>query len=190
MDKIILKENEELIFPIVWTGKENEMSFNFILSNPGANITVLGLLLGNGSNQLNLNINVVHSARNTKSIILLKGAITDTSKINFEGLVKIEKNAKQTDAYLACHLLLLSEMAKGRAIPSLEILENDIKAGHATTVGRVDDIQLFYLMSRGIEKEKAKKIIVKGFFQSIVEKMPQKFIKDLDKNFYNYEKHN
>ena len=94
-------------------------------------------------------------------------------RVDINGLVKIEKGAKGTNAWLAAHLLLLSEKAKGKAIPSLEILENDIKAGHATTVGRINDLEMFYLMSRGLPKKVAKSMIVTGFLQSMISQFPK-----------------
>ena len=89
-------------------------------------------------------------------------------------MVKINKNAKKTNAWLAVHLLLLSDKASGRAIPALEILENDIKAGHATTVGKVNDLEMFYLQSRGLSKKQAKQLIVEGFLKSVLDQMPNK----------------
>jgi Fe-S cluster assembly protein SufD len=68
---------------------------------------------------------------------------------------------------------MLSEHAKGLAIPSLEILENDIKAGHATTVGRISDLELFYLMSRGLDRVQAKRLVVNGFLQDMIDQLPK-----------------
>lgn len=172
--KITVKENEHLVFPLIWTGRESELSFEIILSGTGAKITFLALLLGKEEQSLDLSANVVHSGVNTRSEIIVKSALKDYASVNFEGLVKINPKAKGTNAYLSANILLLSKTARGKAIPSLEILENDIKAGHATTVGRVNDMELFYLMSRGISEKSAKIMIIGGFLQSIIDRFPQK----------------
>lgn len=172
MKKIIVKKNEHLVFPVIWTGKESELSFDVKLSGPGATITFLALLLGKDEQTLDLFTQVEHASQNTKSEVIVKSALKDFASVNFEGLVKIDHGAKGTNAYLSAHILLLSKTSRGRAIPSLEILENDIKAGHATTVGRVNDLELFYLMSRGISEHDAKMLIISGFLQSIIDKFP------------------
>jgi|SRR5579872_14449 len=174
MEEIIVKENEELILPALWTGEEAELVYNILLAGKGASVKFIGLLLGNENQGLKLKITVVHQAENTTSEVIIKSALRDTSSIFFDGLIKIEKGAKGTNAWLAAHILLLSQKARGIAVPNLEILENDIKAGHAATVGRINDLELFYLMSRGIPEEKAKELIVRGFLESIINQFPQK----------------
>ena len=174
MDKqIIINENEEVFLPVLWTGEETQVMYNIILAGKGAKITLLGLLLGREANRVDVKTTILHQAQDTQSEVIIKGVLQDTSAVDYRGLVKIEHGAKGTKAWLAAHLLLLSNKARGTAIPSLEILENDIKAGHATTVGRVNDLELFYLMSRGLSKEKAMGLLVKGFLQSIMEKFPE-----------------
>ncbi len=168
MNEIVVKKNEEVVLPILWTGEETELSYSIKLSQRGASIKFLALLLGKENQSLTLKVQVTHMAPDTKSNVVIKSALTDSAKVDIDGLVKIEPGAKGTNAWLAAHLLLLSEKAKGRAVPSLEILENDIKAGHATTVGRINDMEMFYLMSRGLSKETAKQLIVEGFLQSMI----------------------
>lgn len=178
---IVVKKNQELILPVLWTGKETELSYNIKLAGNGAQLKLLILLLGKDYNKIDLKTNIYHQNLNTKSRIIVKGAINDNANINYDGLVKIEHGAKGTDAHLAANFLLLSERAKGRAVPSLEILENDIKAGHATTVGRISDLELFYLMSRGLSGETAKKLIVQGFLNSMIGDFPEKMAKQVQK---------
>jgi Fe-S cluster assembly protein SufD len=174
MNEIIVKENEELVLPALWIGDEKELTYSITLAGKGASVKFLGLLLGRESQSLKLKITVVHQAENTRSDVIIKSALKDTSSVYFDGLIKIEKGAKGTNAWLAAHLLLLSQKARGIAVPNLEILENDIKAGHAATVGRINDLELFYLMSRGLPEEKAKSLIVQGFLDSIINQFPEK----------------
>ncbi|MBI2597209.1 SufD family Fe-S cluster assembly protein [Candidatus Daviesbacteria bacterium] len=158
------------LVPILWTGLEKNLSYDFTLSKRGSSISILGLLLGKGGKRLNITINVVHKAPDTKSEIILKGVLKGNSEVNFKGLVKINKGAKGTETWQAVHLLILSDQAKGTAIPSLEILENDVKAGHEITVGKISDMEMFYLQSRGLSKQQAKKLIVQGFLSEVYEK--------------------
>ncbi len=181
MKKIVIKANEEKIIPVLWVGNETELSYDIELIGVGAKITFLGLLLGKENQSLILKVKVAHLAPQTISKVIIKSALTDNAKVDIDGLVKIEPGAKGTNAWLAAHLLLLSEKAKGRAIPSLEILENDIKAGHATTVGRINDIEMFYLMSRGLSKKTARELIVSGFLQEMIDQFPNTLAKKAEK---------
>ncbi|HSA83949.1 MAG TPA: SufD family Fe-S cluster assembly protein [Patescibacteria group bacterium] len=181
MHEVIIKKNEERIIPVLWTGEETELSYSFILSDRGASIKFIALLLGKENQSLTLKVKVVHSAPETKSNVVIKSALSDMAKVDIDGLVKIDPGAKGTQAWLAAHLLLLSEKAKGRAVPSLEILENDIKAGHATTVGRINDMEMFYLMSRGLSSDVARKLIVQGFLQSMIAEFPKHLAEKAEK---------
>lgn len=186
--QIILKKNEEIILPILWMGEKDAFSYDVVLAEEGAKVSILGLLLGQGEKNLEARINVTHAAPHTTSEVILKSALTDFARINFEGLVKINPGAIGTHAWLAAHILLLSNTAKGRAIPSLEILENDIKAGHATTVGKVNDMELFYLATRGISANKAKALIVEGFLQSLITKFPKEMTKKAEKSLVKFSR--
>ena len=172
-NNIIIKQNEEKILPILWTGQETDLFYNIHLAGNNAKLTLLALLLGKKTDKIYLQTNIYHDSPNTQSRVIVKGALNDTASVNFEGLVKIEPGAKGTNAWLAAHILLLSNHAKGRAVPSLEIAENDIKAGHATTVGKVNDLELFYLQSRGISEKTAKSLIVNGFLSNILNEFPK-----------------
>jgi Fe-S cluster assembly protein SufD len=124
--------------------------------------------LGKKEDKVKIQVNVDHQNIETKSKIIVKGIVDDSASIDFNGLVKIEKGSKGSNAWLSANLLLLSDSAKGRAVPALEILENDVKAGHATTIGKINDAELFYLMSRGLSKAKATDLIVQGFLNGFL----------------------
>lgn len=173
MKEITLTGNQQMVLPLVWFGDKKNISYNIYLEGEGSGIILPALLLGKNNDALDLQINVYHNAPNTKSSILVKGALTDSSFVNFDGLVKIKKGAKSTNAWLSANILLLSRQAKGRAVPGLEIMENDIKAGHAATVGRVNEIEVFYLMSRGLSENEAKSLIVRGFLESLLKNFPK-----------------
>jgi Fe-S cluster assembly scaffold protein SufB len=95
----------------------------------------------------------------------------DTSQSLFKGMIKINKNAKSTESYLAGHAILLDKGAKSDAIPGLEIESNEVKATHSASVSQIDEKQIFYLMSRGLSEESAKREIVGGFLEPISRRM-------------------
>lgn len=177
MNKIIVKAGQKKILPLLWTGNEDELDIKIDLVGEGAEIYAPVLLIGKDNNKLLIKAEIRHLARNTKSKIIIKAALNNKSKVDFDGRVRIEKGAVGSDAWLGAHLLLMSNQATGKAVPNLEILENDVKAGHAATVGKIDEIELFYLMSRGISTDEAKKLIVQGFLLSLIKEFPAKMKK-------------
>lgn len=186
MRNINIKANQQLVIPLLWTGKETELSYSIKLTGKGASVKFLGLLLGTGTQTLQLKLSVHHQAPETTSEVIIKSALMEKARVDIEGLVNIEKGAKGTNAWLGAHLLLLSEKAHGRAVPSLEILENDIKAGHAATVGRINDLEMFYLISRGLSERDAKRLIVQGFLSSMLDVFPDTVAKKANKELSNY----
>lgn len=183
---IFLTENQELILPIFWTGNESLLSYNIRLAGNGAKITLLALLLGKKEDKLNLKIKIYHQKPGTNSKIIIKGALKNSADIKLNGLVKIEPGAKDTNTLLASHILLLSNKAKIQIIPSLEISEKDIKAGHAATIDRINDMELFYIMSRGISEKTAKSLIIQGFLSSILNEFPADIASQTRKKIKNY----
>lgn len=172
---IIVKKNEEKILPFVWiNGKNASVDYRVELLGEGANCHILGVLLGSQISELVFSITIIHKAPKTKSRVTLRGVFNDQSSFSNDGLVRIEKGAKGADGFYSSKILLFDN-AQGRSIPSLEIDENDLKAGHASTVGRPDESQLFYLKSRGLSKKQAEQLIITGFFDSVIRLLPKKY---------------
>lgn len=167
--KIIVKKNEEKVVPFVWiNGKEQEVSVDVELVGEGASLKLVGIFFGTGNSSIIFNTNVIHKAAHTKSLTTIRGVFEDNSIFNNDGMVHIAKGAKGADGYFASKILLFGN-AKGRSVPSLEIDENDLKAGHASTVGKPNKDQLFYLQSRGLSEKQAERLIISGFFNPIIE---------------------
>jgi len=101
----------------------------------------------------------------------VRAVLRGRALFSFRGNVKIEKGAKGADAYLRSDALLFDDAKMGDDTPALEILEKDVKAGHAATVGKVDAQMLFYLMSRGISRKQAEEMLVEGFVEPVREKI-------------------
>ncbi len=169
--RITVGSNEQRIISLLWTGAQTELAYEVTLAKPGAQVQFLGLLIGQQAQNLALNIRVIHAAPQTTSEIVVKAALRDSARVDIDGMLRILPGAKGTTAWLGAHVLL-SEDAKGQAIPGLEILENDVKAGHATTVGRINDLEVFYLMCRGLPEATARQLVVSGFLQDMINRLP------------------
>jgi Fe-S cluster assembly protein SufD len=120
-----------------------------------------------------------HVGSRTSSDLLYKGALRDRSNAIYTGTVILEQGAHTCDAYQTNRNILLSETAKAMSVPNLEILTNDpTRCGHAASVGPVSDDELFYLMSRGIPREEAERLIVFGFFAEVLDRVDLPEIRD------------
>jgi Fe-S cluster assembly protein SufD len=113
-----------------------------------------------------------HLAPNTTSDLLFKGALVDQSRAVWQGMVYVAPDAQKTDGYQANRNLILSHKAHADSIPGLEILADDVRCTHGATIGKIDQDQIFYLRSRGIPKVEAERLIVEGFFDPIMQRIP------------------
>lgn len=148
------------------------------------NTELLGLFIGHGDTKLLSRLDIIHKRPNLKSLTLVKAVCFDNSRFDMEGKLVIMKGAKFTDSYLKIDVLLMDENSSARAVPSLEITEDDVKGGHGATIGKVDSEQLFYLQTRGLSEATAKQILVEGFIQELVEKVGNKTQKQLLRTKY------
>ena len=137
-----------------------------------------GICFTDGDQHFDNTSNTHHVAEDTYGDILFKGALRDVSRLGFEGIIKVDHGAQRTDSYLSMHTLFLSEGARANSIPGLEILADDVKCSHGATVGTIPEEQVFYLMSRGIDRVEAEKLIVGGFFEPVIEEMPLESVRE------------
>ena len=142
------------------------------LMGPGASAELKGIYFASGEQFFDFHTLQDHQVGNTTSDLLFKGALQDTARTVYAGLIRIEKGAARSDAYQANRNLVLSDKAKATSIPMLEIDNNDVRCTHGATVGPVDPNHLFYLRSRGIPESTAKRMIVQGFFGQVLERIP------------------
>jgi Fe-S cluster assembly protein SufD len=124
---------------------------------------ILAKFDGTGDTSIKTKINFVHTVPNVTSRILIKAVLKDSSRFDFEGVLKILKGASGTDTYLKIDCLIVSDKAYARAIPSLEITENEVKGGHGATIGYIDPEQMYYLTSKGLSSSDAEKEIISAF---------------------------
>lgn len=142
-----------------------------IMKGPGASSEDVEIVFGIGNQSFDVMSNLVHRAPHTRGRVLVKSVLKDTSKSLFKGMIKIDKEGKGTESYLAGHAILLDRGAKSDAIPGLEIETNEVKATHSASVAQMDENQIYYLSTRGLSREGAKREIVSGFLEPLSRKM-------------------
>ena len=138
----------------------------------GATGNLQALYFGEGSQTLDFRTFQQHAAPDTTSNLLFKGAVGEQSRSVYTGLIKVEKDARGTNAFQTNRNLKLSDDAWAESVPNLEIETNDVHCSHASTVGPIDEDQRFYLESRGVPTEVAERLIVAGFFDEVLEALP------------------
>lgn len=166
MKQIILKKDEKRLIGIMLDQETERIDVSLVGEN--SQVEIVGLVLGKGEDDRAMDIYITHVGLNTKSKVIVRAVLRGKSKFDFRGNVKIEKGARGADAYLRSDALLFDEAKMGDDTPALEILERDVKAGHAATIGKVDEVMLFYLMSRGISKNQAEKMLINGFIDPVL----------------------
>ncbi|MDQ0857525.1 Fe-S cluster assembly protein SufD [Bacillus sp. V2I10] len=135
------------------------------------------VVVGRGNQIQNFTTKVIHFGKNSEGYILKHGVMKDSASSVFNGIGKIEHGASKSNAEQESRVLMLSEKARGDANPILLIDEDDVTAGHAASVGRVDPLQLYYLMSRGIPKVEAERLVIHGFLAPVVRVLPIEGVK-------------
>jgi len=152
-------------------GKTASSEITSNLDGEGSNAKNYGIFFGDKSQQFDLVVNSIHNASNTSSDIFSKGALTDSAKCIYHGLVKINRDAINSNGYQKADTILLSPNAIADAIPDLEIDNSDVKCSHGATIGKIDEDKLFYLRTRGFDKIAATRIYMKGFFNQLIKNM-------------------
>jgi Fe-S cluster assembly protein SufD len=141
------------------------------LAGRGATSRVTGAYFADGTQHLDYDTFQEHIAPDCQSDFAFKGALREKATAVWRGMIRVEKGAQKTNAYQECRNLMLSPTTHAVPIPGLEILANDVRCTHGATVGRVDREQLFYLQSRGLSRAEAERLIVRGFFQDVLDRI-------------------
>jgi Fe-S cluster assembly protein SufD len=142
------------------------------LAGQGSTGRMSGFYFTDGVQHLDHDTQQNHLAPNTTSDLLFKGALKDKSRSVWQGMIYVAPGAQKTDGYQANRNLVLSNQARADSIPGLEILADDVRCTHGATVGKIDENQVFYLRSRGLPYEDAEHLIVEGFFDPIMQRIP------------------
>jgi Fe-S cluster assembly protein SufD len=151
--------------------KKGKVRIQNDLNGRGATSRVTGAYFADGDQHLDYDTFQEHIAPDCESDFAFKGALRDHATAVWRGMIRVEPNAQKTNAYQECRNLMLSPTTHAVPIPGLEIMANDVRCTHGATVGRVDREQLFYLMARGLSRPEAERLIVRGFFQDVLDRI-------------------
>ena len=162
---IILSPVEDTQYVLI---PEGEVAVEINLKKEGVTVDFISPFSLNGKSQVSLSTKSFHKVANTSCDVKVKTALFDSSQSNYEGKIIIDKKAQQTNSFLHDEVLLVGDNARNNSQPMLEIEADDVKASHGATTGRVDETQLYYLMSRGLSRVEAEKTIIEGFFESLI----------------------
>ena len=151
--------------------KKGKIRIQNDLAGQGATSRVTGAYFADGSQHLDYDTLQKHIAPNTTSDFAFKGALRDQASAVWRGMIRVEQEAQKTNAYQENRNLLLSPNAHADSIPGLEIEANDVRCTHGATVSQVDRDELFYCMARGLSRGEAERLIVRGFYQEIFDRI-------------------
>ena len=163
---------------ILLGGRITRSRFNLGLNGRGATFEGYQVFFCDGKQLYDLDANLVHNSPDSAGSLTARGVLKGESQSIFKGMVKIKKGAKNSHSYLAHHAMLLDKRTRSDAIPGLDIDTNEVKATHSASVAQIDEEQIFYLEARGLPKDEAKKLIVIGFFEPVLSRIPIEFARE------------
>lgn len=149
-----------------------------LLTQPGSNVKFLGAFFGSGGQHMDITTSALHEAPHTSAQLDMKGALNEDGYSANYSIVNIGPLAKSSSGHQHQETLLLSDKARADAIPKLDVENNDVSASHGATVGQVDPEQMFYLRSRGMSEQAAKRMIVEGFFEPLLGDIPVEDVRE------------
>jgi len=164
--KYLVTEDTDLVLDL--SEATNPVKLEVLFETPGVSCHLIGLYVLNKGEKLDFQTIAKHTARNTSCLQDVRGILKDESESKYLGSIVIEHNAFQTESFLDDAVLVLGNGTKNQSEPILEIKNNDVKASHGSTTGRINEEEVFYLMARGLSKNEAENIIVEGFFEKLL----------------------
>ncbi len=165
--------------PIHLGGRLTKQTLDIITAEPGSDMRHTGMYFTERDEHLDLFTTDRHEAGHTTGDTVWKGVLTGESRASYEGLIHIIPGASEVDTYLQTHQMLLSPKARGDAIPSLIVEVDNVKASHGGTVGELDEEQIFYMMSRGVPRAEAVRVLVEGYFEEVVQRLEDPGLEEL-----------
>lgn len=171
---------------MIWTdcnlGSRVSMKYpSFILAGEGARGETLSIAMANTDQHQDVGSKAIHLAPNTKSLIVSKSVSLGGGRNSYRGLVQINKGAKGSVSKVVCDALILDSKSRSDTYPQNRIWENDARLEHEATVSKVGEEQLFYLMSRGLSEDQARAMVVNGFIEPVVKKLPLEFAVEMNR---------
>lgn len=165
-------------FHSVVSGKAVRVDLDAVLSEPGCAALLSQAFLSDGDRHVDYHPSQIHDAPHCGSDLFCKGVAKDSARSVYYGFIRVAEGAQRTDAYQKSRNLLLSSDARADAIPNLEIKANDVKCSHGASVSQFGGEDLFYLMSRGLARADAEKLLVEAFFADLVTRQSHALLRD------------
>jgi len=170
-------EDVDLVLDLFETS--SPVKLEIIFDKPGVSCHLIGMYVLNNGEKLDFTTIAKHETRNTSCLQDVRGVLRDNSDSKYIGSIVIEENASQTESFLDDSVLVLGQGTKNQSEPILEIKNNDVKASHGSTTGRINEDEIFYLQSRGLSKKEAENIIVEGFFEKLLNQIEDTTIREV-----------
>ncbi len=171
------RDARALTFNVGLGGSISRTEVTSNLVGPGSESQMLALWFGDGNQHFDHHTLQHHQSPHAHSDLLFKGALNDDASSVFRGLIRVDPKAQLTDAYQTNRNLLLSSGANATALPNLEIQADDVRCSHGATIGQVEEGQLFYLMSRGLTRQQAEHLLVLGFSEEVLGRLPMEGVR-------------
>lgn len=160
----LVRENSFLNLKNIFEGEKNiEIIDKIEIIGNSNNVNDETVFLSSGNSEIKISKNIIQKGKNCKCISSVKSVLFDNANAEIKGIIKIEKNAKNSNSELIQKALLIGKNANAIAFPDLDIKNNEVRAKHSAKISRIDEEELFYLKSRGIEEKKAVNILIRGF---------------------------
>jgi Fe-S cluster assembly protein SufD len=172
------RDSSTLLATVALGGDYARVRTDARLDGQGATTRQVALYYADGHQMHDFRTLQDHAAPKSNSDLLFKGAVQDTAKSVYTGLIYIREDAKGSAAFQTNRNLTLSEGSWAESVPNLDIRTNDVKCSHASTVGPIDDEQRYYLESRGITPQTAERLVVLGFFDDVLSQLPVGALRD------------
>lgn len=158
-------------------GQKNKTNAITKLNGEGSETFLYGVMLASEDQHVDSDISTVHRGAHTTDEMLARGVVLDESKGIFRGVITMENGSRKARGSLHERVLMVGNDCEADAVPEMTIDENDVKAAHSASVGELDQKQLLYMQSRGISRDRARRLIILGFFEPILEKLPVERVK-------------
>jgi Fe-S cluster assembly protein SufD len=171
--RALLHRNSDLRWiQVSWGSRLTKAFLDVDMVEPGVHAELLGIYFPTGRQHIDHQTLQIHRAPNCFSDLLFNGALKDRARSVYMGVIKVFPKAQKTDAYQRNGNLILDSTARADSIPGLEIQADDVRCTHAATAAQVEDEYVFYLMARGLTRPQAERMIVQGFFQAVLDRVP------------------
>jgi len=158
--------------------RDDDLTLELLLETQGISVEIYGFYFLSGNQKLKLTTISRHQARNTSCMTRIKGVLDGSASSGYVGKILISKEGQQTASFLSHNVLVIGDKTSNNSQPILEIDADDVKASHGATTGRIDDQQLYYLATRGLDLPTAKNLIIKGFFEAEMRNIQDKALVD------------